>query len=170
MPSDRTIQRFWNSIDKSGECWLWTRPTNGGYGRLQVDGVSVYAHRFAYEIEVGRIPDGLCLDHLCRVRNCVRPSHLEPVAFRMNVLRGEGPTAINARKTHCPRGHELSDENLTARARRDCRICAIEAARSIRLDRLAERVGDFPCPECGAQFSGVRGVRTHVARRHGDTP
>lgn len=90
-------------------CWLWTGVTvRHGYGIIQRDGKYHCAHRYVYEYERGPIPEGLTLDHLCRVRSCVNPAHLEPVDLRTNTLRGEGITAQNARKTECPRGHSYS--------------------------------------------------------------
>lgn len=74
--------------DESG-CWLWVGECNdNGYGRFSVKGRKVYAHRSSYEIHVGPIPEGLHIDHLCRVRNCVNPEHLEPVTRSENVRRG----------------------------------------------------------------------------------
>ncbi len=82
-------ERFWAKVDRSGECWLWTGNVyRDGYGQFYVERRQVRAHRWAYESEVGPIPEGLVLDHLCRVRLCVRPSHLEPVTNRENLLRG----------------------------------------------------------------------------------
>ena len=73
----------------------------------------------------GPIPEGLTLDHLCRVRACVNPAHLEPVTLRENTLRSpSAPTAINARKTECLRGHAFTPENTWVhRSRRCCREC-----------------------------------------------
>lgn len=89
--------RFWAKVNKDGpapthrsdlgSCWLWTASTNWGYGVLSIDGRSIRAHRFAYELLVGPIPEGLQLDHLCHVRHCVRPDHLEPVTLQENVVR-----------------------------------------------------------------------------------
>jgi hypothetical protein len=83
-------------------------------------------HRYAYEALVGPIPDGKQIDHLCRNRACCNPEHLEPVTIQENIRRGEGPQAINARKTHCIRGHALSGDNLylvPKSGRRNCVIC-----------------------------------------------
>lgn len=77
-------------------CWIWVGGQNrNGYGRFYLRGGRKYkmAHRYAYETFVGPIPEGLLLDHLCRVRHCCNPFHAEPVTVRRNTLRGEGPTA-----------------------------------------------------------------------------
>lgn len=106
-------QRFWNKVDKSvaAPCWMWT-------GSLNEDGYGVYndkrAHRIAYQKEKGRIPRYTELDHLCRVRACVNPDHLEPVPHRVNVQRGRLGEVTRQRqlaKTHCPNGHEYTPEN-----------------------------------------------------------
>lgn len=95
-------------------CWQWTgnKHPDNGYARIWFDRHDDrLAHRVAYEWAKGPIPEGLVLDHLCRNRSCVNPSHLEPVTSVENVMRGESAWAINARKTHCLRGHPFSDEN-----------------------------------------------------------
>lgn len=123
-------ERFWAATNKRGpaECWEWqaTR-TSAGYGHFHVSGRLVSSHRFAYELLVGPIPEGLELDHLCRNPACVNPAHLEPVTHSENILRGVGPVAENARKTHCPRGHPFTADDVTirdGRVHRKCLICA----------------------------------------------
>lgn len=117
-----TADRFWAKVEKTETCWLWRAhrlPT--GYGQFYFDGQMRYAHRVAYELFVGPIPAGLTIDHLCRVRACVNPDHLEPVTNRENILRGVAPSALNARKTHCIRGHVFL--RLDTRGHRDCGKC-----------------------------------------------
>lgn len=110
------------------DCWLWLgRPRPNGYGNLGRGGRGgrvILAHRAAYEIHVGVIPEGLTIDHLCRVRACVNPWHLEPVPGVVNLKRGQAPSAINARKTHCLRGHAFDEVNTYWRPKgRDCKEC-----------------------------------------------
>lgn len=106
-------------------CVLWTRmTTHDGYGRIKSHGRHLWAHREAYEAYVGQIPAGLTIDHKCRVRCCINPDHLEAVTKRENTLRGIGPSAQHAKKTHCPAGHEYSGTNLYMhKGRRHCRAC-----------------------------------------------
>jgi len=112
------------------DCWLHPGPQNGkGYVRMRFNGSrdKQLAHRVVYEYIKGPIPSGLQLDHLCRVRNCVNPEHLEPVTAKENILRGIGVSAINAKKRFCKRGHEFTIENtIRVPSRpgiRQCRIC-----------------------------------------------
>ena len=114
-------------VDAAG-CWIWdARLNRNGYGSyMHPDSQKmVVAHRYSYEVAVGPIPPGLQLDHLCRVRNCVNPGHLEPVTQRENLLRGETITAKSAGATHCPAGHEYAGGNLyiNPKGHRFCREC-----------------------------------------------
>jgi hypothetical protein len=133
--SPRREGRFWAKVEKTDSCWLWRAASDTkGYGRFY-DGHSIAAaHRVSYELLVGPIPDGLCIDHLCRVPACVNPSHLEPVTNRENVLRGTGFAARLARKTHCKHGHEFTPENTGSHRGhgRRCRTCAREESRANR--------------------------------------
>lgn len=126
------MKRFWVKVDKNGPygCWTWTAYRDrAGYGRIGITengkSKSKLAHRVSWKLVHGNISDSLTLDHLCRVRHCVNPSHLEAVTFRENILRGINPAAINARKTHCKKGHELTKEStyFMGNGRRVCRIC-----------------------------------------------
>ena len=96
-----------------GRCWLWTgRLTSDGYSRFRNCRAMVYVHRWVYETTRGLIPEGMECDHLCRVRNCINPDHIEIVTKKTNILRGVGAPALNARRTHCLRGHALEGKNV----------------------------------------------------------
>ena len=103
-------ERIENKVEKVTEsgCWIWTAHCNNmGYGMLGVGRNMKLAHRMTYELTYGQIPKGLDLDHLCRVRCCVNPAHLEPVTRLENVRRGKrGP------QTHCQRGHAFTEDNI----------------------------------------------------------
>lgn len=112
-------------IDPETNCLLWTGSVDRhGYGRSGGNSI----HRRMYEWFVGPIPEGLQLDHLCRVRNCANPAHLEPVTCQENLRRSdETHAARNRAKTHCAAGHPYDAANTYSRTRpgggRDCRAC-----------------------------------------------
>ena len=125
----RILERI--QTDEFG-CWEWIGKLNDkGYGVIRknksVDPKQLMnlTHRVVYEALVGDIPIGLEIDHVCRNRKCCNPKHLEPVTRRENILRGEAPAAVNARKTHCNNGHPLFGGNLRidGLGRRICIIC-----------------------------------------------
>ena len=136
-------ERLWEKVipEPMSGCWLWLGYRNeDGYAvahiRIPGERKRIYrVHRLFYELTYGPIPAGREPDHRCRVRSCVNPAHLEIVTTKENVLRGEGITARNARKTHCSYGHALKNENLLIVSRRDqrtyriCRICRNERDR-----------------------------------------
>lgn len=150
------VARFWSKVDRSGgpdACWPWTAGLfDKGYGAFAVDRMNRSAHRVAYILTVGFVPEGLQLDHLCHSpewctaaalclhRRCVNPRHLKPSTARVNTLRSDALTAKNAKKTHCPKGHPLFGDNLYAHAgRRHCRACRAETDRQIKARRRALR-------------------------------
>lgn len=128
-PAEPPVTRFWPKVYRYGVggCWYWLGSLfGGGYGRFCLShGEAVLAHRYAYEQVVGSIPDGLELDHLCLVKWCVNPAHLEPVTSQENTRRWA------ALITHCPAGHEYTPANTYRHAdvRRSCRTCRREDAR-----------------------------------------
>ena len=133
-------------------CWLWTASTNPkGYGKVWWNGRLPGAHRVVYEILKGEIPQGLQLDHKCKVTRCCNPSHLEPVTNCENSLRGAGAGPKNIAKTHCPRGHELSADNLVPavwikRGQRNCLICSRALSRAWHRANDKKRAPSLPKP------------------------
>ncbi len=123
------LQRFLTKVEIGEDHWLWKAACNsGGYGTFSWKGKSSFAHRFSYEHYVGDIPDGLDIDHLCRVRLCVNPEHLEAVTRTENLQRGDPEKRkglYQRSKTHCPQGHEYSVENTghSTGNRRYCKEC-----------------------------------------------
>jgi hypothetical protein len=134
LPPRLTVaDRLWAKVQRGEGCWPFTGARNPlGYGKLYVDGKYVPAHRVAFELVHGPIPEGNDLHHRCENPPCCRPSHLRPVTHRENILVGSAPAALHARKTHCPKGHPYSGPNLridTNGARR-CRACESEHNRN----------------------------------------
>lgn len=112
-------------IDPTTGCWRWRSPlTAAGYGQIGVKWKKYYVHRLAYELAVGPIPEGYEIDHLCRVRACMNPEHLEAVTPYENNMRSDSLAARRARMTHCPRGHEFTPDNIYSRPdRKNSRMC-----------------------------------------------
>lgn len=171
MYDPRLPRRFWRSVlpEPNSGCWLWIGNTsNTNYGMYYTDPAKRrVAHRVSYETLVGPVPDELVLDHLCRTRCCVNPDHLEPVTMAENVYRGIGPSAINLTRTHCPHGHEYSDDNthVTRRGWRVCKTCE-DKRNTDRLTRemaeRAERVAKFKA-ERAAVLATARSMRAQGA-------
>jgi len=126
-----------------GRCWVWTRYLNKGYGALQVGTLAktkkVLAYKFSWELVNGPVPEGLELDHLCRNRACVRPSHLEPVTHQLNMLRGDTFASRQVQVTECPQGHPYDEKNTHVKSsgKRKCRACDRDRHREIRAARRA---------------------------------
>ena len=148
--STQYIETFWSYVkEHSSGCWLWTgAKIEEGYGEFGARGNTyVLAHMFSWEL-ANALPSptsrtkskDLEFDHLCRNRSCVNPSHLEIVKRRINNLRGYSAAAMNARKTHCPKAHPLSGENLMLSGKyrdRKCRICNRERQSKRRKMRIS---------------------------------
>ena len=145
-------------------CFIWTGMLNGaGYGMVAVttNGVKRLrrAHRLYYEIEKGPIPEGLVIDHLCRMRCCLNPAHMEPVTSVENVMRGESFFAQQVRRTHCPQGHLYGGKNLriSAKGERICKICDRNRAMSYHWKNRAQ---------CNAKRA-ARAKKKRLAQQHG---
>lgn len=127
------INRFMNFVhtEPNSGCWFWSGYLfRSGYGGFYhyIDGVRklVRAHRFSYECFIGKVPKDKELDHLCRMKSCVNPNHLQPVTHKENIRRG---ICASSKKTHCLKGHPYSGDNLymTPAGFRDCRKCRRQA-------------------------------------------
>jgi hypothetical protein len=135
-------QRFWQKVEKTDTCWWWRgalTPQDGGHfrGAFRVNGRLQKAHRVAYELVVGPIPDGLQIDHLCRNPQCVNPAHLEPVTGAENTRRAD-PNAPRRAATHCQRGHPFDEAN-TYRRPDGSRTCL--ACKEMRRGRVSKHYG-----------------------------
>lgn len=128
-------ERFDQNVypEPNSGCWLWAGHADMcGYGKIHIDGWPQMAHRVAFQRAKGPIPDGFEIDHLCSVRCCVNPDHLEAVTpaenKRRTAQRGRASSG-NAKKTHCDHGHPFSGSNLYIRPKgdgRDCMTCRRE--------------------------------------------
>lgn len=139
----RLPSTFWDRCipEPNSGCWLWLgQISNKGYALFNRGIGKRNAHRFAYETTIAPVARPLVLDHLCRIRCCVNPAHLEPVTNRENILRGVGPSAKGALATHCPVGHpyDATNTKFNRYGERGCHQCARASVRAHRA-RLAER-------------------------------
>lgn len=169
-PVPTISERFWKSVDTTGDCWLWKGRdvTTNGYGRFtfrhgKYDQRRAMAHRWAWEEAYGPIPEGLTLDHLCRTPLCVRPTHMEPISMRENILRSDNPMAVNARKTECPQGHPYDETNTRrgGKGERLCRQCHNQKALAAYHSKRAA---------AGKPREVYPGERTHCPQGHEYTP
>ncbi|MDX2309344.1 MAG: HNH endonuclease [Hyphomicrobium sp.] len=140
------IAKFWAVVDKQSadDCWPWLGPLNAkGYGRFAANGSVEMAHRSSVRLSGRDIPPGFEVDHICRNRRCVNPSHLRVVTHQENLLSGQTIAAANAAKTHCRKGHPLSTGNLVQgsgkRVCKECRRARSEAEYVPSTDRRRRR-------------------------------
>jgi hypothetical protein len=139
-PEERLLGKV--ACDIATRCWLWTGPRNEeGYGITQLNGHTHSAHRAVWLVLVGVIPQGLEPDHLCRVRLCVSPAHIELVTHRENCLRGRIGAHLGER-SHCKNGHPYDSTNTRydARGARLCRSCSKERTAAYRIRRSQQLV------------------------------
>lgn len=123
--------------------WLWLNNRNRqGYGRGTIAGRQLLMHRYVYTHLVGPIPDGMVIDHLCRVRHCVNPNHLRVVTPRQNTLENSlSVGAVRGAWTQCPQGHAFEGRNriITKTGARLCRACRNAYMRELMRKRAAEQ-------------------------------
>ena len=152
-------ERFWAKFQKDPTgCWIWTGCIDmSGYGRFGQGGrgKNMAAHRWAYMTFVGPIPDGYQLDHLCRVRACVNPAHLEPVTPQENVRRGLNGV-LHKRPDECVHGHAYTPENtyiVPTSGTLRCKTCYWPGGH----DRLATLRPRGTCAGCGRELALKKG-------------
>ena len=146
-PADRDwTTRFFDKVDQGTEyddCHIWLGAKDDyGYGKFRLpNGHTKGTHIIAWELANQKtVPPGWHVDHRCRIRACCNPDHLEPVPAAENVARGESFSARNARKTHCPKGHEYTDQNTRWHSgRRECITCIRARDRERRAAKRAEK-------------------------------
>ncbi|MDQ3295105.1 MAG: HNH endonuclease [Myxococcota bacterium] len=121
----RLPDHFWSKCtpEPNSGCWLWVAADTKGYGRFSIRRASVYAHRHAFSVLVGEIPDGLELDHRCRTPLCCNPDHLEPVTHQVNCARSPTIGRTKIAPSHCSAGHPYDDANTIYRRSRVGRVC-----------------------------------------------
>lgn len=144
-PVERVVltpeDRFWKFVqrDTATGCWLWRGgiDSTGGYGTFTLDNKSnkIKAHRFSYQLAKGAIPEGMVIDHLCRVRACVNPDHLEAVTFAENLIRGVG----NQNRLYCKKGHLMTEGHFyrSNRGGRVCKECTKATSQAYRARKRA---------------------------------
>lgn len=153
-------------VDTTTGCWRWTAYIDPfGYGRFSAAG-EIRAHRWSYKHFVGPIPDGLVIDHICRVRCCVNPAHLRAVTSGENTWApgSIAPAKILGTSEACVNGHPWTEAStrLNSKGYRSCRICANESNRRQRADarsqicemghmKVADRQGRLYCRPCQSE-------------------
>jgi hypothetical protein len=132
------LVRFISKVDMANGCCVWVGATDsGGYGKFYLDKKYLGAHRVAFEYFVGPIVSGMDIDHLCRMRLCVRPDHLRMVTRRENLLANGSLSSakVNSDKIKCPRGHCYNKKNTYYyKERRYCKLCSIDQQKKRRIE------------------------------------
>ena len=171
VSAEKYAERFWSKVKKTRSCWIWTASTYWShgltYGHVYFYGRVRAAHRIAYIITYGFIPDGMDIDHLCRKTLCVNPKHLEPVPHRVNVIdRGQGPFAERARQTHCKYGHEFTPENTYIHKSRKVRVCRTCHRLRVNAEGKIKRANETPKQRAKrlAYFKALRSTQEYKDR------
>lgn len=159
-PFDRLMANVSKPDGETG-CWFsGLRPDSKGYAQVSESSSGhvrmLRGHRVTYEELIGPVPEGMELDHLCRVRACINPSHMEPVTHRENVMRGEGISASAAARTHCPSGHAYLPGLVSSRGTRYCPTCR----------KIWQARADAKRRPNGGVGRGWKALRTHCPHGH----
>lgn len=194
QPDLTPVEAFWTRVERTGHggCWLWTGATSNGYGHFRWQGRNHGAHRVAWEISFGTVPDGYEIDHRCHTsdcrlgakcphRRCVNPSHLKPVTHVENMASDRSSLGAAARernlaKTHCPQGHEYTPENtyVSRTGSRYCRTCnraskkvSPEARVVVRKKPAPRKLTDEQVTEIRSRLARERISQTRLAAEYG---
>lgn len=174
MPRKTALERFEEKYvpEPNSGCWLWIGRLCDGYGRFDVHdsarkkSLPKRAHKWAYENLRRPVPPDRQLDHLCRVRCCVNPDHLEAVTSKENTLRGEGVSADNSRKRHCPKGHEYVSRTDKGQPYRRCLIChRVDNKKWKEKKKCLEHNAESSRPRTEEHFSGRQASGKPVSQR-----
>lgn len=136
-------ERFWEKVNKTDTCWVWTASGTRGYGRMWVNGSNEFAHHISLSLVGREIPEGLEVDHLCRNPSCVRPDHLEIVTRRENNIRRPHVTE-KLKKEMCGQGHRLTPSNTQSLTMKKglyitCKICRLRG-QIVSMQRMVDRL------------------------------
>lgn len=145
LPPALTVEeRFWSKVTKTDGCWLWTGAVSStGYGSFNVGGRKYdAAHRYAWRTLRGSYPSGMHLDHLCRVRKCVNPDHLEVVTFQENLRRAPGSSQWLHERGVCRRGHVVAEDAYVSHAGTPQEV--VKCARCARATWKSKATGQRP--------------------------
>lgn len=163
---EQTVARFFAKVNKDGpipeyaphlgKCWIWESSlTRQGYGKFQIGKTAKkISHRYSYEIAHGEIPKGMVLDHLCRVRKCVNPAHLEAVTSKENTRRGLAPSIVSHFQPNCKNGHSKADHGTTHKSGMFvCKECQRLEYHARRRGISGPSIGSIrECKHCGTHF------------------
>ena len=153
---EEVLQKLYdNTVCDEHGCWLWQGGrTTGGFGEASIGGETFYVHRLGFSLTKHALTKGKELDHLCKVRHCWNPAHLEEVLHRTNCLRGGSFSAANAQMTHCKRGHIFSEGN-TYRPEEHHRVC-----------KECKRLNDRQRRKLKGLKGNAQSRKTHCPRGH----
>ena len=167
---EKEAYRFDSKVRLGNECHEWIAGRDrDGYGQFSIRGRDRGAHVVSWQRAAGReVREGRQINHLCKNESCVNAKHLQEATPRENILHGEGIASKNLTKTHCLRGHDLTEANCKPsglkRGRRECLTCSRELS---ALFEEAQGILGLTRQEYRSQFGQTRGVALDIIKRYG---